>query len=122
MSRHFDILIVGGGHAGAQPAMALRQQGFGGSVAIIGDEPELPYDRPPLSKEYLAGEKEWDRLVFRSAEAWAEKNIELLLGHRVVSVDPQSHQVATADGEAIGYGKLIWATGGAPRKLSCGGH
>jgi 3-phenylpropionate/trans-cinnamate dioxygenase ferredoxin reductase subunit len=122
MSRSFDILIVGGGHAGAQAAMVLRQQGFEGSLAILGDEPEVPYDRPPLSKEYLAGEKPWERLIFRTAEAWAERNVELLLGKHVVSVDPHGHSVACADGETIGYGKLIWATGGSPRKLSCSGH
>lgn len=122
MSRSFDVLIVGGGHAGAQAAMALRQQKFEGSIAIVGDEPELPYDRPPLSKEYLAGEKTWDRLVFRSAEAWAEKQVELLLGRHVVAVDPQAHHLSTADGETIGYGKLIWAAGGTPRHLPCSGH
>src|SRR5262245_25130872 len=109
MSRGFDVLIVGAGHAGEKAAMALRQQGFDGSVAIIGEEPELPYDRPPLSKEYLAGEKEWDRLVFRSAEAWSEKNVEMLLGRQVVAVDPQAHTVSTADGETFGYSKLVWA-------------
>lgn len=118
----FDVLIVGGGHAGAQAAMALRQQGFQGSVAIVGDEPELPYDRPPLSKEYLAGEKEWERLIFRSAEAWQERNIELLLGRQIVAVDPKDHRVTAADGGSYGYGKLIWATGGSPRRLSCPGH
>lgn len=122
MSGSYDILIVGGGHAGAQAAMALRQQGFSGTLAIVGDEPELPYDRPPLSKEYLAGEKEWDRLIFRSAEAWAEKQVELLLGRRVAGVDAGSHQVSCDDGQTIGYGKLIWATGGSPRPLSCPGH
>jgi 3-phenylpropionate/trans-cinnamate dioxygenase ferredoxin reductase subunit len=122
VSEFFDALIVGGGHAGAQAAMALRQQKFEGSIAIVGDEPELPYDRPPLSKEYLAGEKTWDRLVFRPAEAWAEKGVEMLLGRRVAAVDAEAHRVTTADGASIGYGKLIWATGGSPRKLSCPGH
>ena len=122
MNHSFDVVIVGGGHAGAQAAMALRQQGFTGSVAIVGDEPELPYDRPPLSKEYLAGEKEWDRLVFRSAEAWAEKKVELLLGRHVDSVDAEAHQLSCSDGDVIDYDKLIWAAGGAPRPLSCRGH
>jgi 3-phenylpropionate/trans-cinnamate dioxygenase ferredoxin reductase component len=122
VSHSFDVVIVGGGHAGAQAAMALRQQGFTGSVAIVGDEPELPYDRPPLSKEYLAGEKEWDRLVFRSAEAWAEKQIDLLLGRRVVTVDVEACELSCANGETIEYDKLIWAAGGAPRPLSCPGH
>jgi len=117
----FDVLIVGGGHGGAQAAMVLRQQGFEGSVAILGDEPELPYDRPPLSKEFLAGEKPFERLVFRDAATWAEQKVELLLGNRVTVVDPAAHCVGTADGGNVGYGKLIWATGGTPRLLACTG-
>ena len=122
VSRGFDVLIVGGGHGGAQAAMALRQQQFAGTIAILGDEPELPYDRPPLSKEYLAGEKPWERLVFRSAEAWADRGVELVLGRRAVAVDPVAHRITADDGSVIGYGTLVWATGGTPRKLSCPGH
>jgi len=114
VSHSFDVVIVGGGHAGAQAAMALRQHGFTGSVAIVGNEPDLPYDRPPLSKDYLAGEKEWDRLVFRSAEAWAEKKVELLLGRHVDSVDAEAHELTCSDGDTIDYDKLIWAAGGPP--------
>lgn len=65
MSVLFDVLIVGGGHGGAQAAMALRQGGFVGSLAIVGEEPELPYERPSLSKEYLAGDKPFERLLIR---------------------------------------------------------
>ena len=122
MNEAYDVLIVGAGHGGAQAAMALRQQRFEGTIAIIGDEPEPPYDRPPLSKEYLAGDKPWERLVFRTREAWAERGVELLLSRRVVAVDPDAHRVQTEDGAAISYGRLIWATGGAPRRLSCAGH
>jgi 3-phenylpropionate/trans-cinnamate dioxygenase ferredoxin reductase subunit len=122
MKNEYDVLIVGGGHGGAQAAMALRQQKFAGSIAILGEESELPYDRPPLSKEYLSGDKPWERLVFRTAEAWAERNVDLLLGRRVVSVEPSAKRVSTDDGAAIRYGTLIWATGGAPRRLTCDGH
>jgi 3-phenylpropionate/trans-cinnamate dioxygenase ferredoxin reductase subunit len=118
----YDVLIVGGGHAGAQAAIALRQNKFEGSVAIIGDEPELPYERPPLSKEYFAGDKAWERLLIRPAGFWAEREVAMLLGRRVVSVDPVAKRVRTGDGESIGYGSLIWATGGKPRMLPCGGH
>lgn len=118
---HFDILIVGGGQAGAQAAIALRHEGFAGSVAIVGEEPDLPYERPPLSKEYLAGEKTFDRILIRPAEFWDRREVRMLLGRRVTAVDPATHEVTTADGETIGYGKLIWAAGGTPRRLTCDG-
>ena len=69
----YDVLIVGGGHGGAQAAIALRQAKFAGTIAIVGDEPELPYERPPLSKEYLAGEKSFERLLIRPAAFWSER-------------------------------------------------
>lgn len=119
---HYDVLIVGGGHAGAQAAIALRQNKFEGSVAIVGDEPELPYERPPLSKEYFAGDKAWERLLIRPAAFWAEREVAMLLGRRVASVDPAAHMVRTWRGETFTYGSLIWAAGGKPRMLPCGGH
>jgi 3-phenylpropionate/trans-cinnamate dioxygenase ferredoxin reductase subunit len=120
VSEHYDVLIVGGGHGGAAAAMALRHNGFAGSIAIAGAEPDLPYDRPPLSKDYLAGEKPFERMVFRSADAWAERGVQLLLGTRVESVDPAAHRVSAA-GRPIGYGKLIWAAGGTALTLPCDG-
>lgn len=122
MSDRFDIVIVGGGHGGAQAAIALRQEKFEGSIAVIGDEPEYPYERPPLSKEYFSGEKEFDRILIRPAQFWEERNVAMLLGHRVVSVDPAGHGLTLADGRTIGYGRMIWAAGGDPRMLSCEGH
>ena len=121
MSEHYDVLIVGGGHGGAAAAMALRHNGFAGSIAIAGAEPELPYDRPPLSKDYLLGEKPFERMVFRSAGAWAEKGVALLPGSRVTAVDAAAHLVVTAAGRIIGYGKLIWAAGGTALRLPCAG-
>lgn len=118
---YFDILIVGGGHAGAQAASALRQNGFTGSVAIVGDEDELPYDRPPLSKEYLSGTKAWDRLLLRTPEGWAERSITMLPGKRVLVVDPVARLIETQGGMRIAYDTLIWATGGVPRRLTCDG-
>ncbi|KQM29013.1 MULTISPECIES: NAD(P)/FAD-dependent oxidoreductase [unclassified Sphingomonas] len=120
--RRFDVLIVGAGHGGAQAAIALRQKGFAGTVAIVGDEAELPYERPPLSKEYLAGEKAFERILIRPAAFWAERSVEMLLGRRVASVDADAHRVVTDDGATFGYGRLIWATGGSPRRLTCSGH
>ena len=118
----FDIVIVGAGHGGAQAAIALRQAKFEGTIAIIGDEPELPYERPPLSKEYFSGEKVFERILIRPAAFWAERKVEMLLNRRVVAVDPVAHSVTTADGATIGYGQLIWAAGGAPRRIGCAGN
>lgn len=117
----YEVLIVGAGHAGAQAAIALRQNKFAGAIGLLGDEPELPYERPPLSKEYLAGDKPFERLLIRNAAFWQERDVALLSGHSVIRVDPVGHSVTTADGEAIGYGQLIWAAGGKPRRLACAG-
>lgn len=117
-----DVLIVGAGHGGAQAAIALRQAGFAGSVTMIGDEPELPYERPPLSKDYLSGEKAFERILIRPATFWSERDVTMRLGERIASVDPVARTATTEGGEAIGWRQLIWATGGAPRRLSCEGH
>ena len=110
-SAHYDVLIVGGGHGGAQAAIALRQKKFDGSVAIVGDEVDAPYERPPLSKDYLAREKAFERLLIRPLAFWGERNVDLLLGRRVVAVDPAAKTVTIGGGKTIGYGTLIWATG-----------
>lgn len=122
MVDNFDVVIVGAGHGGAQAAIALRQLKFEGSIALVGREPEPPYERPPLSKEYLAGEKPFERLLIRPEAFWEERGITLLRGREVVSVDPLARTLATANGEAIGYGNLIWAAGGDARRLTCAGH
>jgi 3-phenylpropionate/trans-cinnamate dioxygenase ferredoxin reductase component len=113
----FDVLIVGGGHAGAQAAIALRMAKFAGTIAIVGEEPDLPYERPPLSKEYFAGEKDYDRLLLRPARFWDEREITMRLGERVDAVDPAGHTVTTRGGATIGYDKLVWAAGGHARAL-----
>lgn len=120
--QHYDILIVGAGHAGAQLAITLRQRNFPGSIALLGDEPYPPYERPPLSKDYLSGAKEFERLLIRPADFWAEREIALLLGTVVAEVDPAGHRVTLSDGRTINYSHLVWATGGAPRRLTCAGH
>ena len=119
---HHDIIIVGAGHGGAQVAVQLRQSGFAGSIAMIGDEPEIPYERPPLSKDFLAGEKEFDRMLIRPASFWADRSVTMLTNARVIAVDAAARTVTTAAGAVIGYTDLVWATGGAPRKLTCAGH
>ena len=121
MSERADVVIVGAGQGGGVVAISLRQQKFAGSILLVGAEPDLPYERPALSKEYLAGEKAFEKLLLRPVSAWSERNIETRLGTRVTSVDATAKTITTADGATIGYGTLIWATGGAPRRLSCPG-
>src|SRR3546814_6244693 len=86
---------------------------------MLGRDSEPPYERPPLSKEYLAGEKPFERILIRPAQFWAERDIDLRLGCTVAAVDSEAHQVTLAGGEHVTYRKLIWAGGGDPRRLSC---
>lgn len=116
-----DVVIVGAGHGGAQCAIALRQNGFTGTITVIGREPEYPYERPPLSKEYFAREKTFDRLYIRPPTFWAEKDVTFLLGTEVTKVDAEAHELTLSNGSTLSYGKLVWATGGDPRRLSCSG-
>ena len=112
---HADILIVGTGHAGAQAAIALRQNGHEDSIVMLGRENEPPYERPPLSKEYLAGDKPFERLYIRPPQFWADKNVDLRLGNPVVEIDWMGKTVTLGDDSKVSYRKLIWATGGDPR-------
>lgn len=121
MTQIYDVLIVGASHAGAQAAIALRQYGFEGSVLMVGDEPEFPYERPPLSKEYLAREKTFERLMIRPVVFWDEKEITIRLNTRVEAIEPEKHLALLADGSQVEYRKLIWAAGGSPRPLECPG-
>ena len=122
MNERADIVIVGAGQGGAHTAISLRQQKFAGSILLIGAEAYLPYERPALSKEYLAGDKTFDALVLRPASYWEEKNVLVRLGARVVSLDAAAHEVRLEDGSVVGYGTLVWATGGSARRLGCAGH
>ena len=117
----YDVLIVGTGHAGAQTAIALRQYGFKGSVAMVSEDCAFPYERPPLSKDYLAGEKPFERLLIRPQTFWAERDVSVLLKRRVQRVNPDPHYVDLAGGAGLAYGMLVWAAGGAARRLTCQG-
>jgi len=116
-----DIVIVGAGHSGAQCAIALRQNGFAGTIVVIGREPDYPYERPPLSKEYFAREKTFERLYIRPPAFWAEKGIAFRLRTEVIAVDAEAKALTLSSGANLGYGRLIWATGGDPRRLTCAG-
>jgi 3-phenylpropionate/trans-cinnamate dioxygenase ferredoxin reductase subunit len=115
------ILIIGGGQAGAQAIDTLRREGFGGRLVLIGDEPELPYQRPPLSKKYLSGEMPADRLVFRHRAFYDEHRIELKLGRRAERLDAAARQVELADGEKLTYDRLLLCLGAESRRLTCPG-
>ena len=122
MKTHYDAVIVGTGHGGAQAAVALRKNGFEGTIAMIGKEGVPPYERPPLSKEYLAREKDFSRILIRPAEFWREKDIELILESEVAEIDAARQAVFLKGSDApIHYGDLVWAAGGSPRRLDCPG-
>ena len=115
------IVIVGAGHAGAACAIALRQGGYAGSIRVVGAEAELPYERPPLSKEYLNGEKGFERLLIRPRAFWEARDVQFLPSTRIVAVDTAAHRVTTDGGASLEYDTLVWATGGDARRLSCPG-
>lgn len=116
-----DLVIVGTGHGGAQAAIAMRQHGYGGSILMVGRDSEPPYERPPLSKEYLAGEKPFERMLIRPRGFWAEREVTLKLETNVSKIDPAAKQLTVSGGGTLSYGTLIWAAGGDARRLSCPG-
>jgi 3-phenylpropionate/trans-cinnamate dioxygenase ferredoxin reductase subunit len=114
-------VIVGAGLVGAKAAEALREQGFDGSVVLVGAERHRPYERPPLSKDCLNGKADLDS-VFVHDEGWyAQHDVDLRLGVAVTALDRAAHQVHLADGTRIDYGRLLLATGAQPRTLSVPG-
>jgi 3-phenylpropionate/trans-cinnamate dioxygenase ferredoxin reductase component len=117
MTAPHSVLIVGAGLAGARCAETLRAEGFDGRVVLVGDEQLPPYERPALSKEFLAGKRQIEQLLLRPAPFWDEQGIELLLGSRVVSVDEQAGIARTARGRVLGWDALVLATGARPRRL-----
>jgi 3-phenylpropionate/trans-cinnamate dioxygenase ferredoxin reductase subunit len=122
MTAHETFVIVGAGLAGAKAAEALRTEGFGGRVVLIGQEAERPYDRPPLSKDYLQGKSEKEKIYVQPAGWYASHGIELRLDTRVTALDRAAHQLIMAHGERIGYDKLLLTTGSSPRRLPVPGE
>ena len=117
MAERQTYVIVGANTAGGAAAETLRREGFEGRVVLIGAEPDRPYERPPLSKEYLRGEMEKPKLYMKPEEFYAKHEIELVLGTVVTAVDPGAHEVTLDGGETLRYDRLLLATGGCVRRL-----
>lgn len=118
---HRTFVIVGGGLAAAKAAETLRAEGFTGRVILIGDERDHPYERPPLSKGYLAGKEERDTVFVHEPAWYAQADVELHLGQTVTSVDREARCVHLGDGTSVRYDKLLLATGAEPRRLDIPG-
>ena len=112
------MVIVGAGQAGGRAALTLRDEGYDGAIVLIGAEPSHPYERPPLSKGYLTGERAADDFTFAKPAALEAAGIEFRAGCTVEAIDRAGRTVRLADGESIGYAKLLLATGREPRRLS----
>lgn len=111
------VVIIGAGQAGGDMTTALRQQGFEGRIVMIGDEPALPYRRPPLSKAYLSGEMTEEQLYIKPAATYEKQSVEVKTGVRVESIDRSAKTVTLGNGENIEYTKLAFCTGGHARRL-----
>jgi 3-phenylpropionate/trans-cinnamate dioxygenase ferredoxin reductase subunit len=116
-----QIVIVGAGQAAMQAVDTLRRRGFTGQLALVGEEPWLPYQRPPLSKKYLAGALERERLTLRAAQFFTEHQVQTHLGRRVTDIAPHAHHVRLDDGLVLPYDALLLATGSRPRRLAVPG-
>jgi len=116
-----SFIIVGGGMAGAFAAQTLRKERFDGKITLLGQEPNAPYERPPLSKDYLQGKADRDSIFVHPGPWYAEHAVELSLGGAVTSLDPASRTVTTAAGAQLRYDKLLLATGSEPRRLDVPG-
>lgn len=117
MSAAPTFVIVGGGLAGAKAAAALRDSDFDGDIVLIAEEAQPPYERPPLSKEFLAGKKTLDDFTVHPVDWYREHNVDLRLGARAVALDPAGHTVGLADGTSVHYDKLLLATGSRSRHV-----
>ncbi len=121
MTSETTFVIVGASLTGALAAETLREQGFDGRIALIGDESNRPYERPPLSKEYLQGTSERDAVFVHPENWYAEHDVDLRLGREVTAIDRATCEVVHDDGERLHYDKLLLATGSAPRRLTLPG-
>ncbi|MEZ5996491.1 MAG: FAD-dependent oxidoreductase [Hyphomonadaceae bacterium] len=115
------VIIIGAGQAGGETAQRLRQGGFAGDITLIGEEPAAPYQRPPLSKAYLKGDLDMDRLLLRPASVYADEDVALLTRTRAVWIDRTNKRVRLEGGRELPYDALVLATGAKPRKLPLAG-
>ncbi|MGQ3673625.1 NAD(P)/FAD-dependent oxidoreductase [Xanthobacter sp. TB0136] len=115
------LIIIGAGQAAAQAIASLRTEGYGGPIILLGDEPWLPYQRPPLSKAYLGGEMEEERLALRAPGFYTQHGVEVHVGVRVVRILPQQREVELTGGVRLSYGALLLATGTRARPLDVPG-
>ena len=115
------IVVVGASLAGGTAAVTLRDEGYDGRLVLVGEEPELPYERPPLSKEFLRGDRQLDSFVVRTQEVWDELDVELRLGESADRIDTAARDVLLGGGARLSYDALLIATGGRPRRLAVPG-
>lgn len=115
------VLVVGGGQAAAQTVASLRVEGFPGNIVLVGSEPVLPYQRPPLSKAYLAGQLANERLLLRPQAFYEQQRVETHLGVSVTGVRISERKAKLSDGRVLAFDHLVFATGGRPRRLNCPG-
>jgi 3-phenylpropionate/trans-cinnamate dioxygenase ferredoxin reductase subunit len=114
-----SIAVVGAGLAGLRACEGLRERGFEGRITLLGEEAHAPYDRPPLSKQFLAGEWDLDRVVLAAPDRLASLELELRLGpsHRAIQLDLAARRLSLASGESVSFDGLVLATGSAARRL-----
>ncbi|MDQ3851050.1 MAG: FAD-dependent oxidoreductase [Actinomycetota bacterium] len=120
-SRSVDVLLVGGGVAGAACAAALREDGFSGTILLVGREPDPPYNRPPASKDYLAGRTTRDDALYHPFDWYAEHDVELLTRVSVMQLDPAAHEATLSTRETVAFGQALLATGANVRRLPVDG-
>ena len=117
MADQGTFVIVGAGLAGAKAAQTLRTEGFTGRIHLIGDEPDAPYERPPLSKGFLAGTSERESIFVHDPAWYAENDVTLVTGTKVIGLDVAAHEVVLDGGDTLAFDKLLLATGSSPRLL-----
>ncbi|MFC5911781.1 NAD(P)/FAD-dependent oxidoreductase, partial [Streptacidiphilus monticola] len=122
MNAESTYVIVGAGLAGAKTAQALREEGFTGPLILIGEEGERPYERPPLSKGYLLGKQDREKVYVHPEQWYRDHDVDLRLGTRATALDTTAHRLTLADGSQQPYAKLLLATGASPRTLPVPGH